>query len=72
MSEELIEKISAVTRGFYNIGIIFVVVSFLVMGFYNHYKLKTIHSNREKKKFFFGKDASNNPFIKQIPQSICR
>ena len=65
MSEELIEKISAVTRGFYNIGIIFVVVSFLVMGFYNHYKLKTIQSNREKKKFFFGKDASNNPFIKQ-------
>lgn len=69
MSEELIEKISAVTRGFYNIGIVFFVVSFLVMGFYNHYKLKTIQSNREKKKFFFGREASNNPFIKQSKTS---
>lgn len=69
MNEELIEKISAVTRGFYITGIVLFVVSFFVMGFYHHYKLKTIQSNREKKKFFFGREASNNPFIKQSKTS---
>ena len=69
MNEKLIGIINTVALGVPYIGIIFFIVSILCMGFQQSHKLKTLQSNREKKKFFFGKEASNNPFIKQSKTS---